>query len=271
MWLFFAFASTCAVFHLAGGALALRMQLGPAAAAPEGPSHEEARVSAGKRPRLSRNTAGAMTNLALAILFTGVLTRWTRVEHTGPMEVTATTAGGPAATAGVHGGDTLRTVAGHDVHTVEDVRAVIGAAPPGPVDVVVERAGTPMRLSVTPIEAETGRRLGVILEQAPVRRAASFPEAAAATFAAVPRFIGMAVAGAVASFSGERTDLAGPVAIVKSVRTDARVGNTVARFYAELLASMCLYAGGVGLLLALYVALRRPAAPGRADTRPPAI
>ena len=59
------------------------------------------------------------------------------------------------------------------------------------------------------------------------------------------------------------------IAEEQDVGADANASNTLARFYVELLGSMCLYASGAGLLLAFYVAWRAPAVPRRSDAGPP--
>jgi S1-C subfamily serine protease len=72
------------------------------------------------------------------------------VDASAGPTVSTVTAGGPAAHAGVHVGDVLDTVDGHEVYSMDDVMAVVRHDRPGrAVVVVLERGATIMRLRVT--------------------------------------------------------------------------------------------------------------------------
>lgn len=86
-------------------------------------------------------------------------------ESQEPMSVQSVAPGGAAAAAGVKAGDRLTKLAGRDVTTLGDLEQIMGTHEPGEtVQLIVERAGEPVEMSLTFGEREGGRTsLGISL------------------------------------------------------------------------------------------------------------
>jgi regulator of sigma E protease len=103
--------------------------------------------------------AGPVANFIFAILVFAVLFTFVG-QRTTIARVDEVLAGMPAEAAGFKKGDMIREIAGREVDSFNDVLRLISASPGHEIDVVVERGGERLTLSVTPKATETVDPIG---------------------------------------------------------------------------------------------------------------
>jgi len=101
--------------------------------------------------------AGPFANFILAIVLLAILFATVGERFTAP-EVLEVVPDSAAEEAGIAPGDVIREIDGLAIKRFEDIVAIVIEAPGRPLDVVVERAGEPEFLTVTPREVQEENR-----------------------------------------------------------------------------------------------------------------
>ena len=96
--------------------------------------------------------AGPFVNFVFAILIYACMAMATGEPKYGAIEISAIEDGGPADVAGIKTGDLILSVGGRSVEEIADFQNVIFYSANEAINVQIERAGTPLDLSVTPTE-----------------------------------------------------------------------------------------------------------------------
>mgnify|MGYP000983905867 CR=1 FL=1 len=104
-------------------------------------------ASASKIARISVLAAGALFNLVFAFL---VFTIGFRLGWPDRVLVDSVVAGAPAETSGLAAGDILFTANGADIHYPQQLTDIVYSHLGQPIDLLVERAGEPIAVTVTP-------------------------------------------------------------------------------------------------------------------------
>ncbi len=157
--------------------------------------------------------AGAFaTYLVPALLFTLALLAGGKA--TLSTEVTVLP-GRPAEAAGMRTGDRVRSVAGRPMAEWEDLKKGIGEHAGSPVEVVVDRGGEEVRLTVTPEGAPGDGKIGVAAAGQPQRAPVGIGAAIGHGIAMPAESIRDLVRGLVELIAGAPDDLSGPVGIVR--------------------------------------------------------
>jgi regulator of sigma E protease len=190
--------------------------------------------------------AGPLANyfFASVLFFFGLLIGGKEVADDATMRVVVEP--GPAQTAGMQTGDRVVSVAGHDVHTWEELRKVVSSHPGEPLDIAVERHGETLHETVTP-GAKGDKDEGLIHVRVPTHvEAATVGEALKYSVIEPPfivyenvRAIGLVLTGR------EKFQVSGPVGIVKETARRVRTGVGV---LLQFLGMLSAYLGAFNLL-----------------------
>jgi regulator of sigma E protease len=153
--------------------------------------------------------------------------------------------GQPAEAAQMKSGDKILEMAGEPTKDWEQVRRQIGLHSGRPLEVVVERGGNRVPITVVPVPAgKDGARIGI--EAQTIRVPISTSTAAVAAIVAPPKIVAGVVVGLVRIAMGwEKPELAGPLGIGKELVRAARRG---AHDYLEFLGALSAYLAGFNLL-----------------------
>lgn len=151
---------------------------------------------------------------------------------------------GPARSAQMKDGDTIRKINGTDVKEWDAMRDLIVANPNKPMDVAIERDGKPVTLKVTPTNKDGRGMIGVtpVAKLVPL----GFKEAAVESLELPAKVVGALVVGLARIVTGqEKPQLSGPVGIVKETSRAAEQGWAP---YVYLLGLLSAYLGGFNVL-----------------------
>ena len=105
--------------------------------------------------------AGPFANFILAIVLLAILFATVGQQFTAP-DVLEVVPGSAAEEAGIAPGDVFREIDGSVIERFEDIVAIVIEAPGRPLEVMVERAGAPKFLTVTPREVQVEDRFGTV-------------------------------------------------------------------------------------------------------------
>ena len=105
--------------------------------------------------------AGPFANFILAIVLLAILFATVGQQFTAP-DVLEVVPGSAAEEAGIAPGDVFRDIDGSVIERFEDIVAIVIEAPGRPLEVMVERAGAPKFLTVTPREVQVEDRFGTV-------------------------------------------------------------------------------------------------------------
>jgi regulator of sigma E protease len=190
--------------------------------------------------------AGPLANyfFASVLFFFGLLIGGKEVADDATMRVVVEA--GPAQTAGMQTGDRVLSVAGHDVHTWEELRKAVSSHPGEPIDIAIERRGDTLHETVTP-GAKGEKDEGLIHVRVPTHvEAATLGEALKYSVIEPPfivyenvRAIGLVLTGR------EKFQVSGPVGIVKETARRVRTGVGV---LLQFLGMLSAYLGAFNLL-----------------------
>ncbi len=105
--------------------------------------------------------AGPFANFILAIVLLAILFATVGQQFTAP-EVVEVVPGSAAEEAGIAPGDVFQEIDGARIERFEDIVAIVVEAPGRPLEVMVERAGGSVLLTVTPQEVQREDRFGTV-------------------------------------------------------------------------------------------------------------
>jgi regulator of sigma E protease len=211
------------------------------------PKDPESYANAALGARIVTITAGPLANyfFASVLMFFGFLLGGNQIVDETTMKVNVA-AEGPAAAAGMKKGDRIVAVDGERIQDWDQLKRAVGAHAGTKIDVEVDRGGSPVHLTPTPIAAN-GENQGKILvgpftEWHPVTAG----EAVVLSVTEPPKVVYALVRGLARMLAGkEKPELSGPVGIVKETASAARSG---AHVYLKLLGALSAYLGGFNLL-----------------------
>lgn len=196
--------------------------------------------------RIATIVAGPLANYFFAsVLFFGALMIGGEVVPSNST-VVEVVKGGPAAAANMKTGDRIVSIGGAPIATFDEMRRVVLKHPGDTLDVVVERAGKPLPLRVTPQpKAEKGG--GQIMVQAKSERVPVTLRTAAVKSIIAPAIVveQLVVGLSRIIMRKEKADFRGPVGIAKIAGDAAERGMDE---YLEFLGMLSAYLGGFNLL-----------------------
>ena len=139
----------------------------------------------------------------------------------------------PAARAGLLPGDELLGVGGETGLSVDEIRQAIQDHPGKPLDLVIERAGETMTISITPMVEEAYELKGLRIQKVPIgligirfdftRKKAGIGESIVLGFRQTIAMIQLQAAGLVGMFTRQvPADVMGPVGVVHTMYGEAR-------------------------------------------------
>lgn len=196
--------------------------------------------------RIATIVAGPLANYFFAsVLFFGALMIGGELVASSST-VVEVVKGGAADVAHMKTGDRIVSIGGAPIATFDEMRRVVLKHPGDPLDVVVERGGKPLSLTVTPLrKADNGG--GQILVQAKSERIPVTARAAVVKSLIAPAIVveGLVVGLARIITRKEKADFTGPVGIAKIAGNAADRGMDE---YLEFLGMLSAYLGGFNLL-----------------------
>jgi regulator of sigma E protease len=162
----------------------------------------------------------------------------------------------PAAHAGMQTGDRVRSVAGREVATWDELAKTVSEHPGEPVEVVVARGDETVRFTVTP-DADRGKGKIGIAPTGPTRPLGGAALLARAIVQPVQVLVDI-VKGVLDMLVGKQsTELTGPVGIVSAAGQAASTGAAATLFF---IASLLAYVWPGSAILAIAAMPRRPRA-----------
>jgi regulator of sigma E protease len=196
--------------------------------------------------RIATIVAGPLANYFFAsVLFFGALMIGGEVVPSNST-IVEVVKGGPAAAANMKTGDRIISIGGAPIGTFDEMRRVVLKHPGDTLEVVVERAGKPLPLKVTPLpKAENGG--GQIMVQAKSERIPVTLRTAAVKSIVAPAIVveQLVVGLSRIIMRKEKADFRGPVGIAKIAGDAAQRGMDE---YLEFLGMLSAYLGGFNLL-----------------------
>jgi regulator of sigma E protease len=103
--------------------------------------------------RLGVLFAGPLMNLLTAIVVTSIIIAQTGVGVPGKVLIESVSDNSPAQQAGIRANDTLLTVAGKPVSTLDEAKTLIRAGIDQPLEMTLERDGKPLAVTATPLSS----------------------------------------------------------------------------------------------------------------------
>jgi regulator of sigma E protease len=191
--------------------------------------------------RISAIVAGPLANYLFAsVFFFAAL----MIGGRGVPTTSVVVMDGPAKAAQIKDGDTVVTINGQKVTDWEDLRRRVMASPNKPLDIGVDRKGTPMSFKVTPVVKEGRPMIGVQTQEK--RVPVSVGEATKESLIWPARVVEQLVVSLSRIITGkDKPQLAGPVGIVKETSRHAEKSWTD---YLAWLGVLSAYLGGFNLL-----------------------
>ena len=202
------------------------------------PNDKGSYANASVTGRITTIFAGPLANYLFAsvLIFASLLMRGEQIATTR-VDVMPNS---PAAAAQVKSGDKIVEIGGDKVKDWEHLRSLISAHPNQQTEVVVERDGNVMRLSVTPAVANGQARIGVVtrVQLVPIatgRAAILSIETPAEIVVGMVAGIGRMIAGK------DKPELSGPVGIVRETARAMKDGFAIFIYFMGVI-SACLAA-----------------------------
>lgn len=120
--------------------------------------------------------AGPLMNLLTAVVLFGLVTAMQGVAVSGPVHLDQVSPDSPASQAGMQVGDRILEVNGQPVESTVMLSTVIRANLDKPVELLIERAGQQMKLTVTPLSSRSEQEGAVGILMAAETRSATVVE-----------------------------------------------------------------------------------------------